>query len=171
MLFVELHERPSHVRSEQRVVAGEVAYHFAQQVDLGLVLIHFGEHHEQLIADDAVKLLIENGANNTEVSKYLKVSADVVSMIRKSETYEEYQNFMYEYLQKLKNRAIKAKGTETKTDKPEEVIKEIRQTVTIQATHYMEEQLKKTNELLTGISAKLAAIIDDLYGTGGRPNA
>lgn len=120
---------------------------------------------------DAAKLLIENGANNTEISKYLKVSADVVAMIRKSETYEEYQHFMYEYSQKLKNRAIKSKETETKTDKPDEVIKEIRQTVTIQATHYMEEQLRKTNELLTGISAKLAAIIDDLYGVGGKPNA
>ena len=123
---------------------------------------------------DAAKLLMENGANNTEVSKYLKVSADVVAMIRKSETYEEYQQFMYEYSQKLKNRAaaIKAKEPAKEEQKdPEEIIKEIRQTVTIQATHYMEEQLRKTNELLTGISAKLAIIIDDLYGTGVKKNA
>ena len=123
---------------------------------------------------DAAKILIENGANNTEVSKYLKVSADVVAMIRKSETYEEYQHFMYEYSQKLKNRAAAIKVKEPAKEEPktpEEVIKEIRSTITIQATHYMEEQLKKTNELLTGISAKLAAIIDDLYGTGGKPNA
>lgn len=123
---------------------------------------------------DAAKLLMENGANNTEVSKYLKVSADVVAMIRKSETYEEYQQFMYEYSQKLKNRAAAIKAKEPAKEEPktpEEVIKEIRSTITIQATHYMEEQLRKTNELLTGISAKLAAIIDDLYGTGGKPNA
>lgn len=123
---------------------------------------------------DAAKILFENGANNTEVAKYLKVSADVASMIRKSETYEEYQTLMYEYSQKLKNRAAAIKAKEPAKEEPktpEEVIKEIRSTVTIQATHYMEEQLRKTNELLAGISAKLAAIIDDLYGTGGKPNA
>ena len=128
---------------------------------------------------DAAKLLIENGANNTEVAKYLKVSMDVVAMFRKSETYEEYQTLMYEYSFNMRKRAaaIKAKEQENKQEKkeepetnknPQEVIKEIRQTVTIQATHYMEEQIRKTNELLTIISNKLAAIIDDLYGTGGK---
>ena len=43
--------------------------------------------------------------------------------------------------------------------------------ITIQATHYMETKLDKTNELLTCISAKLAAIIDDLYGTGKAADA
>ena len=50
------------------------------------------------------------------------------------------------------------------TETPAEIIKEIRQTVTVQATHYMESELKKCVELLTGISAKLAFIIDDICG-------
>jgi transposase-like protein len=56
---------------------------------------------------------------------------------------------------------IVPKQTETT---PAEIIKEIRQTVTVQATHYMESELKKCVELLTGIYAKLAFIIDDLCG-------
>ena len=39
--------------------------------------------------------------------------------------------------------------------------------VTVQATHFMETKLDKCIELLTCICAKLAAIIDDLYGTKG----
>ena len=39
---------------------------------------------------------------------------------------------------------------------------EHRQTVTIQATHYMMQEMKKTNELLELISRKLAFIVDQL---------
>lgn len=41
---------------------------------------------------------------------------------------------------------------------------EHRQSVTIQATHYMHELLKEQNDLLKGISAKLAFIVDELCG-------
>ena len=117
---------------------------------------------------DAAKILMENGANNVEVSKYLKISKEPVAMIRKAETYEEYQQLMYEYSLNGRRRAaaIKAKEQEAKaepkTENPQEVVKEVRQTVTIQATHYMMQELQKTNELLTGISAKLAFIVDEL---------
>ena len=36
------------------------------------------------------------------------------------------------------------------------------QSVTIQATHYMMEELRRTNELLTLISNKLAFVVDQL---------
>ena len=39
---------------------------------------------------------------------------------------------------------------------------EHRQTVTIQATHYMMQEMKKTNELLELISRKMAFIVDQL---------
>lgn len=126
---------------------------------------------------DAAKLLLDGGAAYTEVSKYLKISTDVVAMIRKAETYEEYQTIMFEYSMKNKQRAaaIKAKETEknvaqttpeTKAVDTNAVeTKAVNPTVVrIEATHYMMEELKKTNELLTGISAKLAAIVSDLYG-------
>ena len=121
---------------------------------------------------DAAKLLIENGANNTEVAKYLKVSNDVVTMFRKAETYEEYQTLMYEYSLKLRQRAaaIKAKETPKEEPKPETPqtpppqIVEHRQTVTVQATWQMTQEMQKTNELLKQISNKLAYIVDELCG-------
>ena len=39
---------------------------------------------------------------------------------------------------------------------------EHRQTVTIQATHYMMQEMKRTNELLELISRKMAFIVDQL---------
>lgn len=121
---------------------------------------------------DAGKLLIENGANNTEVAKYLKVSMDVVAMFRNSETYEEYQTLMYEYSQNMRKRAaaIKAKEQEKKEEPVAQVI-EHRQTVTVQATWQMTQEMQKTNRLLEQISNKLAFIVDELCGTGGKHNA
>ena len=53
---------------------------------------------------EAAKLLLENGATNGEIAKYLKISTDVVTFIRKAETYEEYQTIMYEYSLKQRQR-------------------------------------------------------------------
>ena len=126
---------------------------------------------------DAAKLLLENGALNVEVAKYLKISKDVVGFIKKAETYEEYQTIMYEYSLKQRTRvakrAIEAKKQEELKAEPPKVVEpqaetkqivEYRQNVTVQATHYMQKELEKTNELLTIISNKLAFIVSDLYG-------
>ena len=123
---------------------------------------------------DAAKLLLENGATHLEVAKYLKISKDVVGFIKKAETYEEYQTIMYEYSLKQRTRvakrAIEAKKQDEPKAEPQKVepetkqVVEYRQNVTIQATHYMQKELEKTNELLTIISNKLAFIVSDLYG-------
>lgn len=112
---------------------------------------------------DAAKLLMGNGANNTEVAKYLKVSTDVVSFIRRAETYEEYQAIMYEYSQNMKKRAAAIKAKETPKEEPPQIV-EHRQTVTVQATWQMTQEMQKTNELLKQISNKLAFIVDELCG-------
>lgn len=127
---------------------------------------------------DAAKLLMENGANNTEVSKYLKVSMDVVSMFRKSETYEDYQTAMFEYSQKMRKRAAAIKAKETPKEEPPQIVApppqivEHRQTVTVQATWQMTQEMQKTNELLRQISNKLAYIVDELCGvkTDAKPD-
>ena len=120
---------------------------------------------------EAAKLLLANGASNTEVAKYLKISTDVVTFIRKAETYEEYQTIMYEYSLKQRQRvaAIKAKETPKEEPKPEITpqIVEHRQTVTVQATWQMTQEMQKTNELLKQISNKLAYIVDELCGVKG----
>ena len=50
---------------------------------------------------------------------------------------------------------------QSQSPQPTQVI-EHRQTVTVQATHYMMQEMKKTNELLELISRKLAFIVDQL---------
>ena len=66
--------------------------------------------------------------------------------------------------------AIKAKEAEKQATMPQTPpapvqVVEHRQTVTVQATWQMTQEMRKTNELLTLISNKLAAIVEDLYGT------
>lgn len=131
---------------------------------------------------EAAKLLLENGATNGEIAKYLKISTDVVTFIRKAETYEEYQTIMYEYSLKQRQReaarvaAIKAK--ETPKEEPPQIVApppqivEHRQTVTVQATWQMTQEMQKTNELLRQISNKLAYIVDELCGvkTDAKPD-
>ena len=50
---------------------------------------------------------------------------------------------------------------QSQSPQPTQVI-EHRQTVTVQATHYMMQEMKKTNELLDLISRKLTFIVDSL---------
>lgn len=124
---------------------------------------------------EAGKILINNGATNGEVEKYLKVSRDVVTMFRQAETYEEYQALMFEKSQKQKRvAAMKAKAETKQEVKPAEVpAAEVNRLVTVQLSHYVMQELQKQNELLTGISNKLAFIIDELCGvkTGGKTDA
>ena len=131
---------------------------------------------------NAVKLLIKGGAKNAECAKYMNISTATVSVIRNSETYEEYKHNMHLISGSERRRkqaaaiAAKAKAEaeaqkqaqkqeETPQETPQSKTVEHKYNVTIQATHYMEEQQKRTNELLTIISNKLAFIIDELTGT------
>lgn len=112
----------------------------------------------------AIKTLLKGGASQTEAAEYMQVSPNTAYWVSKSETYEEYQHSRVERdLTRKQVAAIKAK--ESEPQKPQEVIKEVRQTVTIQATHFMMQELQKTNNLLTLISNKLGFIVDELCGT------
>ena len=145
---------------------------------------------------ECAKILIKGGAKNKEVAEFLNVSEETVRRIKLSETYEDYLHNSYamsgtyyrrkreaeeaaarkaeeearqaEERKKAEEAAKQAKEAAKKAEeekKPQQVV-EHRTSVTVQATHYMETKLDKCIELLTCISAKLAAIIDDLYGTG-----
>ena len=124
---------------------------------------------------DAVKICLQSGNSVAETAKFMKMAWDTVQLIRDAETLEEYKAVAYERSKKFKqNAAIKAKQKskqeveqeERQEVKPEEPAKQyVNPTVVkLEATHYMMQELQKTNELLTGISAKLAAIVNDLYG-------
>ena len=116
----------------------------------------------------AAKILLESGASNKEVAEYLDISATTVSRIRNAETYEEYKNILNAW-QRARAAAFREKNAKNEEKanyaSPQAQVVEHRQSVTIQATHYMMTEMQKTNELLTAISAKLAFIVDELCGT------
>ena len=124
---------------------------------------------------DAVKLLLECGSTANEVAKYMGMSNKTIGIINKAENFDEYRSLMYEDGQRYwnKKRAIEAKEAAKKQEekKPEEPpvqVVEHRQTVTVQATWAMTQEMQKTNKLLELISNKLAFIVDELTGMPGK---
>ena len=121
---------------------------------------------------NAVKICLATGNTISETARFMNMSKAVVGLIAKSETIEEYKQEMFIRSRKChakmdaKAKEEKAKEEEAaKEAEPKEVITEIKNTVTVQATKYMEDRIGEAVDLLKGISAKLAVIIDDLYGT------
>ena len=128
----------------------------------------------------AIKSLLKDGATRKECCEYFGLNDATIGHIKNSETYEEYKHKVYTtsptYRKKMA--AIKAKEEKAKevakqvnavpaselVKEEKKEVKEERQTIVVQASHYMLEEQKKTNELLTLISNKLAMIITDLYG-------
>lgn len=122
----------------------------------------------------AVKTLLKGGASVREIMEYLQVSEPVVYGIKKVDTFEEYVNARTaKALEQKQVAAIKAKekekekaATEAKPEpKPEpatEAKLKLPQTVIFQPTHYMMQEMQKTNELLALISNKLSYIVDQL---------
>ena len=121
----------------------------------------------------AVKILLNGGASVKEAAEYMKISAATVYKINETENYAEFLQIS-ELKRAKRIAAIKAKEQkqedEQKQEKQEQKqeapqVIEHRQTVQVQATHYMTEELREIKTILKTISQKLAVIIDDLYGT------
>lgn len=125
----------------------------------------------------AVKIMIAGGATSTEISEYFNISLSSISRVRQAESFQEYR-----VMQAATYGKRKPAKTQDAPKQPEVVIPaapqnppmqqpapaqqpqvvEHRQTVTIQATHYMMQEMKRTNELLELISRKMAYIVDQL---------
>ena len=116
----------------------------------------------------AIKLLINSGSPKKEVMEDMGISSATFSHIKNAETYEEYKNIVYmtsgSYRKKMAQQKAEEKAKEeTKPVAPSEPqVVEHRQTVIVQATHYMESELKKQTELLALINNKLTLIAEDL---------
>ena len=117
----------------------------------------------------AVKILLTGGASIKEAAEYMQLSTNTVYLINSSDDFEEYQTIRAErdFRRKMaikaneKKQEEETKAEETKPEEPKPMNPTV---IRVEATHYMMQELQKTNELLTGISAKLAAIVSDLYG-------
>ena len=125
---------------------------------------------------EAVKILLESGTPVKEICKYLKLSDATVYVLKSCEKYEDYEQYVAEKIAKSNAaRSIKMKKAkeaanteeapapqvEAKVEPPVQVV-EHRQTVTIQATHYMMEEMKKQNETLALVSNKLAYMMEGM---------
>lgn len=106
----------------------------------------------------AIKTLIAGGATYDEITEYLGISSVTITRVKKSETFEDYKHSMVVAAMKYK----KPKAPVETPVEPVTQVVEHRQSITIQATHYMMEELKKKNELLELISNKLSFIVDQL---------
>ena len=112
---------------------------------------------------NCVKIMLRGGAPFKEIEEYLGVSKATIGRIKASESWPDYKQAMaamaVKYREKKEEKPEQQQG---QTPEPEPQVIEHRQTITIQATHYMMEELRRNNELLTQISAKLAFIVEEL---------
>lgn len=102
----------------------------------------------------AIKIMVEGGATTDEIADYLQISPATIGRVRAAENITEYFNQMA---------AMHAKSKKAE-NKPEEEtptqVVEHRQSVTIQATHFMEQNQRKANETLELISRKLTELLE-----------
>ena len=113
---------------------------------------------------NCVKIMLKAKTPYKEICDYLGVSTATIGRITGAENFQEYKQTLA--AQKKKTEQMEM---QLKPEQPAAQVVEHHQTVTIQATHYMMEEMKKTNELLTLLNAKLAFIVEELAGckTGG----
>ena len=125
----------------------------------------------------AVKIMIAGGATSTEISEYFNISLSSISRVRQAESFQEYrvmQAATYGKRKPAKTQDAPKQSEQLNPAAPQNPpmqqpvpaqqpqVVEHRQTVTIQATHYMMQEMKRTNELLELISRKMAYIVDQL---------
>ena len=128
----------------------------------------------------AIKILLNSGATYAEICESFSISDYVVRNVKSSETIEEYRQKVAAgssaYRKKLaaemkakqeeeERKAEKARAEEeqrTNASVPEKQVVEHRQTIQLQATHYLTEELREIKELLKGMSNKLAFIVEEL---------
>ena len=116
---------------------------------------------------NAVKTLLNGGATYDEVNSYMGVSLASIGRISTAETYADYKQMIAASAIALKKKREAQKAVEAPTEKPAEPateapVKEVKTSVTIQATHYMMQEMQETNRLLKDISNKLAFIVEQL---------
>lgn len=122
---------------------------------------------------DMVKILLSGGAKYKEISDYTGLGDSTIYRIKSSENFTDYQNIIAEMKliwkknyakKKAAEEAASAKAAPKKEPKQEPQTVEHKQTVTVQTTYYVSQKLDAIAELLKGISAKLAFIVDELTG-------
>ena len=127
---------------------------------------------------DCVKILLQSGATRQEIEKYTNLGKTAIYRISICESFQDYKDMMAAFAieqrkRREENNAKKAPAPapepQPEPEKPAAPAPqptEHKYNVTLQTTYYVSQKLDAMTELLKTISAKLACIIDDLYGTG-----
>ena len=122
----------------------------------------------------AIKMLIESGATYTEVYDYYNVSTSTCKRIKDTKDFKDYRNQLAAIALEKKAKYANKKATQGKQPEEKQAaqpqrkdyqqpqVVEHRSSVTIQATHYMMQEMQETNKLLKEISAKLAFLVEQL---------
>ena len=116
---------------------------------------------------DGVKILLAGGATIEQVSEYFPIGRTTIRRIKSAQNWEEYKQILAAIAaenNKKNSRSDISSDDDAKQKPAAHNVTEHRQSVTVQTTFYVSQKLDKIVELLTGISAKMACIIDDLYG-------
>ena len=111
----------------------------------------------------AIKTMLAGKATYPEIAKYFDIGTSTVARVKNAENYDEYLAMIHAmYAKKKKSQAEPEKAPETAKapEAPAHQVIEHRQNVTVQATHYMESELRKQTETLELISRKLTATLE-----------
>lgn len=111
---------------------------------------------------NCVKIMLKAKTPYKEICDYLGVSPATIGRITGAENFQEYKQILS--AQKTQKKKTEQMEMQLKPEQPAPQVVEHKQTVVVQATHYMMEEMKKTNELLTLLNAKIAFIVEELAG-------
>ena len=105
---------------------------------------------------NAIRILLNSGEDIDVIVETFLCKKETVLLVKRCETYEQYK----QECQVLKFQH-KAKKAQEKTGNTVGSAGMNIGQIKIEATHYMMEELKRNNELLTLISNKLTAIMEE----------
>lgn len=112
---------------------------------------------------NTVKLMLNGGATEEDVSKFKRFSSETLRRIKKTKDYSDYVELLKVYNRKQNERANKTEQVSFLTDDKQKG-------GTLSANYQINqivEELKRQNDILTLLSNKVAFIVEELTGKTG----
>ena len=110
----------------------------------------------------AIRILLESGETVDTIAESLQCKKETVQLVKRCDTYEQYKKESSTLKAIAKAKAAKNRKQQNDVENSTGCTGMNIGQIKIEATHYMMEELKRNNELLTLISNKLTAIMEEL---------
>lgn len=109
---------------------------------------------------NAIRALLESGAQVEEIAKMMEVAPSTVLIVKKEKSFNDCINALNA------NMYLARAAKKEKKEQEQQILQREAEkpSVTLLANHYLMEEMRKQTELLKTISAKLAFIVDELTG-------